>query len=595
MLEGNISGECNIISHVIRIFSVFHFPERDGEINIFTERIDAVDGFPEGCSAIRSFDHVAVVFAGKVEACLVTAIINFVYVSVDCDRFLKSVHLQRHFYGIAGGRDQVINRSFSGINDRIVVVVVRVIADFPVPAEFAHGTGLFIAVQVGNGNDHIAEGCAVVDAVIGITRIPQCDRCTDHSFNILIAFRDDIGQRIHIEGRGIAFAVGHGNAVEGHTADSAAGCGVRARCSRTLEREGGIAYGIVRLLQFCVGGRERIADRGRGQDPGSAGERQIVIGPGKDDLHLFRAVKIIGHGSGGGIDRTGPADCAMEGEIVGSAERRIGSEVAIDHDRTRKRLGAFTGQGQVAVSTGKDFLCAVAIVAHIAPGGTVEGAGEGAGEGDRAVVGEGSGSEVAIHIKGCRFIDGGGIGSDRTGSSCSAIGCDHQIRVCPSADLLISIAVICHFPVVFSSGSKIAADCDPADVCQGCSGNISCNDQCAADRICDPVIILRRADGCRSGNRQITLLSRITVCCDLQSHTITDDEMFCRDIAVGGQFSSCLCNKSTAISGTGYRRTIEPRHPAPALITDQVCGINRQRFVSTGNDIRVGNINLDKA
>ena len=381
----------------------------------------------------------------------------------------------------------MINRSFSGINDRIVVVVVRVIADFPVPAEFAHGTGLFIAVQVGNGNDHIAEGSTVVNAVIGIIGIPQCDRCADHSYNILIAFRDDIGQRIHIEGRSIAFAVGHGNTVEGHTADGAAGGGVRARCCRTLEREGGVAYGIVRLLQFGVGGRERIADRGGGQDLGPTGERQIVIGPGKDDLHFFRAVKIIGHGSGGGIDRTGPADCAVEGEIVSGSERCIGSEVAIDHDRTGKRLGAFTGQRQVAVSTGEDILCAVAIIDHFAPSG-IDCTAEGAGESDRAVVDEGSGSEAAIHIKGCRFADGGGIGSDRTGSSCGAIGCDHQIRVCPGSNRLLHSffrrTVICHFPVVFSGGSKIAADCDHTVVGEGAAVEVAADIQCAGEKRC---------------------------------------------------------------------------------------------------------------
>ena len=467
----------------------------------------------------------------------------------------------------------MINRSCCGINDRIVVVVIRVIADFPVPAEFAHGTGLRIAVQVGNGNDHIAEGSTVVDAVIGITRIPQCDRCTDHRFNILIAFRDDIGQRIHIKGRGIAFAVGHGNTVEGHTADGAAGCGIGARCCRTLERERGIAYGIVRLLQFGVGGRERIADRGRGQDLGPAGERQIVIGPGKDDLHFFRAVKIIGHGSGGGIDHTGPADCAVEGEIAGGTERRIGCEVAIDHDRTGKRLGAFTGQGQVAVSTGKDFLCAVAIVAHIAPGGTVEGAGEGAGEGDRAVVGEGSGSEVAIHIKGCRFADGGGIGSNRTGSSGSAGGFDHQIRVCPGADLLICIAVICHFPVVFSSGSKIAADSDPADVCQGCSGNISCNDQCAADRICDTDCLSSsfgtiteisfagkginriRSNRSRACNREVTH--------NVQCHTITNCKYLCCYISG--------CSQTAGIGGIGPSRRLRIAPIQILRCGDSVC------------------------
>ena len=272
---------------------------------------------------------------------------------------------------------------------------------------------------------------------------------------------------VHIE-IAVPGSIGNRNAVEGSVADRAAGFGGGARIR---EREGGVAFGIDRLLQGGGRGGKGAVDRGRGQGLGAVFQRQVAVRSGED--RLFRAV--VGHIA----------------EVFGCC----------------------------AEST-CDF--------------------------DRAAVGEGSGGEVAIGIQRGIGSDRGGIGSDSTFSRCRSGGVDSQVAVDARDDGLICRAVVGHIAQRTGAGVFRTGEGQRAIVGDGAAVKV------AADIESAPMSV-------RFGDigERITRADRGIFCIDrtrhIQGHAIAEDEIFCRDIAVGCQRCKSLSVESAAILGIGDR------------------------------------------
>ena len=275
---------------------------------------------------------------------------------------------------------------------------------------------------------------------------------------------------VHIE-IAVPGSIGNRDTVEGSVADRSAGFGGGARCCRTHEREGGVAFGIDRLLQGGGRGGEGAVDRGRGQGLGAVFQRQVAVRSGED--RLFRAV--VGHIA----------------EVFGCC----------------------------AEST-CDF--------------------------DRAAVGEGSGREVAIGIQRGIGVDRGGIGSDSAFSRCCSGGVDSQVAVGAGDDGLICRAVVDHIAKRTGAGVFRTGEGQRAVVGDGAAVKVAADIESApmSVRFGDIGERIVRAD------RGIFSIDRTR---HIQGHTVAEDEIFCRDIAIGCQRCKSLRVESAAILGIGNR------------------------------------------
>ena len=318
---------------------------------------------------------------------------------------------------------------------------------------------------------------------------------------------------VHIE-IAVPGSIGNRNAVEGSVADRSAGFGGGARCCRTHEREGGIAFGIDRLLQGSGRGGEGAVDRGRGQGLGAVFQRQVAVRSGED--RLFRAV--VGHIA----------------EVFGCC----------------------------AEST-CDF--------------------------DRAAVGEGSGSEVAIGIQRGIGVDRGGIGSDSACSRCRSGGGDSQVAVGAGDDGLICRAFVDHI-----------AQRTGAGVCRTGKGQRAVVGDRAAVKVAADIESAPMSVRFGDIGERITRADRGIFSIDrtrhIQGHTVADVQRICRDITGNREFGGVIhiIVFRVVILTSRDKRAVVVNVPDKAIIADKFSRIDRQIVVISGNDIRCGDNNFIK-
>ena len=265
--------------------------------------------------------------------------------------------------------------------------------------------------------------------------------------------------------------------------------------------------------------------------PDSIGNRDTVEGSIADRAAGFGGGARIRKREGGvatGIDRL------LEGGIgcgEGAADRGAGQS-----------LGAVFKR-QVTVRSGKDRLFR-AVVGHIAE---VFGCcAESTCDFDRAAVGEGTGGKVAIGIQRGAGVDCGGIGSDSVCSRSRSGGSDSQVAVGAGDDGLIRRAVVDHIAQRTGAGVFRTGEGQRAVVGDGAAVKVAADIESApmSVRFGDIGERIVRAD------RGIFSIDRTR---HIQGHTVAEDEIFCRDIAIGCQRCKSLRVESAAILGIGNR------------------------------------------
>ena len=377
--------------------------------------------------------------AGLSDGCIALTV-NFGQV-LRCNRQRRLVH--HNILGADCGIgicDQIVCCSGSHIQHSAVGDCF--VVELPFPAQFRNRAGKDRFAQiVFGGNNDIAQRLTIRD-------FANCDLCIEYKFDPGTV---GIGSVVDFVQMQVAIAVcnriGNGNTVEGRAADKGAGRGVVPRI-RKGERH---IFRRFAAGDRGIGGREFTVCRDcSGKGLGAAVQTQIMVRARKDSL--IRAV--VCDRSGSGSDRAGPADRTGKGEIASCIDLDSGGQFAGHRDRIGKGLIP-ARQNQIAVGTAEDILCFCAVISHIAEvfaSGT-----ECTADRNGAVVGEGTGCQIAIRIQRNAGVDRGGGGCNIARRRCRSGSGNGQIVVGTGDNGLTICAVVCHIAQLRTGAGVVCA------------------------------------------------------------------------------------------------------------------------------------------
>ena len=453
--------------------------------------------------------------------------VNFGQV-LRCNRQRRLVHhnILRTDCGI-GICDQIVCRSgshiqYSAVGDCFVV-------ELPFPAQFRNlaGKNRFAQIVFGGNND-IAQRLTIRDFA---NRDLSIENKFDPGTTGIGGIVDFVQMKVAIA---VFNRIGNGNTVEVRSADKGAGRGVVPRIRkgeryifrRFAAGDRGIGGGEFTVCRDCSG-----------KGLGAAAQTQIMVRAREN--RLIRAV--VCDRSGSGSDRAGPADRTGKGEIVSCIDPDSGGQIAGHRDRIGKGLIP-AGQNQIIVGTAEDILCFCAVVGHIAE--VFSCCAESTADRNGAVVGEGTGCQIAIRIQHGRCADRGGCCRNVARRCCRSGGGNGQIAVGAGDNGLTICAVVCHIAQLRTgAGVCRTGEGQRAVVGDHAAVKVAADAQGTADRSRDPGVGLIRADR-----------GHISVNCsrNIQSRTITDNEITGCDIAgkIHGSGSRCVVafSRSTPFS-----------------------------------------------
>ena len=451
-----------------------------------------------------------------------------------CNRQRRLVHhnILRTDCGI-GICDQIVCRSGSHIQHS--AVVDNLVVELPFPAQFRNraGKNRFAQIVFGGNND-IAQRLTIRD-------FANCDLSIEYKFDPGTV---GIGGVVDFVQMQVAIAVfnriGNGNTVEVHAADKGAGRGVVPRIRkgeryifrRFAAGDRGIGGGEFTVCRDCSG-----------KGLGAAAQTQIMVRARKDSL--IRAV--VCDRSGSSSDLSGPADRTGKGEIVSCIDLDSGGQFAGHRDRIGKGLIP-ARQNQIAVGTAEDILCFCAVISHIAEvfaSGT-----ECTADRNGAVVGEGTGCQIAIRIQRNAGIDRGGGCSNIARRRCRSGSGNGQIVVGTGDNGLTICAVVCHIAQLRTGAGVVrTGEGQRAVVGDHAAVKVTADAQCTADRSRDPGVGLIRADRGRIS---------IKIPRNIQSRTIADNEITGCDIAgkIHGSGSRCVVAFSRSTPCSIFNRSV---------------------------------------